>query len=79
MLAGRTEGEEVKQQQQQSMASMTSGRLDAKSSWWVSDPRVADCKKTWLHEHIASTEHLASRKEEEGREEGTIRRTSEAV
>ena len=55
MQEGQTEEEEMRQQQRMKvMKDMTrknraKGRMDANSSWWVSQLLAADCEKAWLH------------------------------
>ena len=55
MQEGSTEEEEIKQQPSMKvMKDVTrkirlKGRVDASSSWWVSELLAADCEKAWLH------------------------------
>ena len=47
---GRTEEEDVKQQQRmKTMTDMMKGRMDANHIWWIGDLLPADCNKAWIH------------------------------
>ena len=54
MQEGSTQEEEMKQQQRMKVMKDTTrqirakGRMDANSSWWVSELLAADCEKAWL-------------------------------
>ena len=58
---GSTEEEEMKRQQRMKiMKDMTKkirskGRLEANSSWCVSELLAAECEKAWLHEGLEDT------------------------
>ena len=50
-----TEEEEMKQQQRMAIMkelikkSRSTGRMDAKNRWWVSELLAKDCEKAWIH------------------------------